>query len=61
MQRYPAQRPPEKAKILYNSVIMEPMACAPCIEYRPELLSRRGEYAAWGKQVRLIGAYYVRQ
>jgi hypothetical protein len=27
---------------------MEPLASAPSIEFRPELLSRRGEYVAWG-------------
>ena len=49
------------SKILYNSVIMGPMVSAPCMEFRPELLSRRGEHVAWGKKVRLIGAYYARQ
>ena len=38
---------------------MEPVASIPCIEYRPELLSRRGEYVAWGTALVAIIAWLI--
>ena len=38
---------------------MEPVACSPYMEYRPELLSRRGEYVAWGIALIAISAWLI--
>ena len=35
------------------------MAASVCMEYRPELLSRRGEYIAWGIALVAIAAWVV--
>jgi hypothetical protein len=38
---------------------MEPVSSSPCMEYRPELLSRRGEYIAWGIALVAIAAWLI--
>jgi len=38
---------------------MEPLASTACLEYRPELLSRRGEYVAWGTALLAIAAWLI--
>jgi len=38
---------------------MEPLAADGRVEYRPELLSRRGEYIAWGTALAVIVAWVI--
>jgi hypothetical protein len=39
--------------------MIEPLASAARMEYRPELLSRRGEYIAWGTALLVIAAWLI--